>query len=231
MIGNEIKTVKFFSENAHIQRHREFHEEAQRVFGQYRNRPRGFAFASHLDFFHSGMAKKRGTTSKEPNVRLIIAAGIDQERDGSYENISQVLVVCRLHAKRSAILRKFHFDATVKPNKHQSQPISHMQYCGEMLPVMKNLKYGDEQLKQLYPKVREPRIFFWPMSLALLVDMVFREFGDKEFKQKILPDPGWRKLIRSNEELLLKPFFKECMDTITNADEKRETLAERFYLG
>jgi hypothetical protein len=53
----------------------------------------------------------------------------------------------------------------------------------------------------------EPRLCYFPTSLALLINVVLIEFPND--KNKILVDSmEWRSLIRSNEDLILTPFFK-----------------------
>src|SRR5882757_2475969 len=148
MISNEIKTVKFFSEHSYIQEYPAFHGEAMRSYNQYRNRANGFSFASHFDLFHRGMPgikrSKQFKKKQGSNVRLIIAALVEQKADNTYGNISYALAVCRLvRSKRSSILRKFHFDIPNGATLAKSHPSCHLQYCGEMLQVMGALDYRD----------------------------------------------------------------------------------------
>lgn len=230
MIVNEVETVKFFTRNPLIQAHVNFYGEAQKVFGQSSHNSRGFSFASYFDLHHRSMlgSRKRMDVNK-PNVRLIISALVEQNENLSYGNISYVLAICRLQSKRSSILRKFHFDLSVTTGSRQPQPISHMQYCGEMIGVMNDLGYRETQLKQLHPKIREPRVFFSPMSLALLVDMALREFADDSFRSKFLGSPEWKNVIRANEELVLKKFYEKCFQIIDKGDRNRPTILDEFY--
>jgi hypothetical protein len=236
MVENEIRTVKFLSEDSFIKKYERFHGESKRSYEQYRSRGRGFLFASHFELFHSGMpgTKKlqRFRVNQTSNVRLIISALIEQNDDGSYGNISYALAVCRLRSKRSMILRKFHFDivANTSGARRQPHPISHLQYCGEPLPIMDKLGYRVEQLSQLHTKMREPRLFFSPMSLALLLELTVREFGDQKFREFLLKR-DWRNLVRENEALLLKPFYEKCAKVVSKADDKRNLLADEVYLG
>lgn len=231
LIKNEIETVKFFSQNTFIQSHVAFYNEAKRVYAQHGQGSRGFSFASYFDLFHAGMPGNWCRSQETSNVRLIVAALIEQKQDLSYGNISYALGVCRLRSKRSSILRKFHFDVATSLSRRQPHPICHIQYCGEMLNIMSNLGYRDEQLQQLHTKVREPRVFFHPMSLALLVDMALREFPDEMVHKNILRSPEWRNLIRRNEDLMWKKFFETCYQTINSNVPNRPTVSDKFYLS
>ncbi len=55
----------------------------------------------------------------------------------------------------------------------------------------------------------EPRLFYFPMSLALLINIVLMEFPDNKNKEFIATDE-WRSVIRKNENLILRPFFEAC---------------------
>jgi hypothetical protein len=81
-------------------------------------------------------------------------------------------------------------------------------------------------LQHLYPWLSEPRIFFGPMSLALLIDMALHEFPDDRSK-KFRASSEWQSLVRSQETLVLQPFYQKCVDVIG----KNQTLADEFYIN
>jgi hypothetical protein len=85
------------------------------------------------------------------------------------------------------------------------------------------------QLDQMHARLSEPRIFFCPMSLALLIDMALREFPDQD-STKFRADSYWRGLVRDQEALVLRPFYGKCLDVITDTKGDGQTLAEAFYV-
>jgi hypothetical protein len=168
---------------------------------------------------------------REPNLRLLVAATIEQQKNSTYGNISYALAVCRIRSNHPSILRKFHFDITASAdrNRRQEHPISHLQYCGGMIPFMGKMGLRQAQLQQMHVKLSEPRIFFWPMSLALLIDMAFHEFPDTK-SAMFRGSPEWRGIIRKNEKLLLRPFYEKCVEVIVDTAKKNRTLADEFYI-
>jgi hypothetical protein len=85
------------------------------------------------------------------------------------------------------------------------------------------------QLSQMHPKLSEPRIFFSPMSLALLLDMTLHEFPDARsitFRRT----PEWRGIVRDNEVLLLQRFYARCAAVIVDNVHENKLLADEFYL-
>lgn len=233
LIANEVNTVKFLSENAFIKEHLEFYNAAAQSYAQYRYGLRTFSFGSYLDVHHSEMVKNRnlGTFRPKPaaNLRLMLSGLVELKADKSYGNISYALVVANLQAASINVLRKFHFDVTTGAIRRQPHPRCHLQYCGGLIPVMQQLGYKKTQLEHLHMRLSEPRVFFWPMSLALLIDMALREFPDEKFA-KFVRSPEWQNVIRENEDLLLGPFHEKCVEVISNNERRRKTLAEAFYV-
>jgi hypothetical protein len=204
----------------------------------------GFEFASHLDVFHSEMPRVKGPTisrkNRNPNIRLILSARIKQATKKSYGDlITYALAVCRIRstnpdptksATQPLILRKFHFDIAFPSKTHrQEQPISHLQYCGTMIPFMKRSGYPEYQLRQMHSKLSEPRLFFWPMSLAPLLDIAFREFPDNR-SRNFRATKEWRGLLHESERLIMRPFFAKCVNLVDNPGPTFSTLSEAFYI-
>lgn len=199
----------------------------------------GFDFESYFDTWHAHMPGRRigyrGGREPASNVRLFVAARIGA-KGREFTSVSYCLSVCRLRpahpSPRLSILRKFHFDVATaeKATRRQQHPRCHLQYCGSMLPLMRDLGCTQGQLDQMHPKLSEPRIFFQPMSLALLIDMAMREFPDdasKRFRQ----NHNWRGLVRAQEALVLRPFYSKCVSVIDDHGEDNQTLADAFYVG
>lgn len=239
LISNEVETVRFLSENTHVGEYPDFINAARRSYAQFIDGSKRFEFASSLEVFHKGLPGgpkiwKSSRPSEPPaNCRLVLAALIETEDDGTFGNVSYVLAVCRVYpgSTRSSILRKFHFDFAPKAfnTDRQPHPVFHVQYCGELFDGMATMGYRPEQLNQLHTKVREPRILFTPMTLALLIDMSIREFSNPTLI-KLRDSPEWKNIVRKNELDVLKPFYEECVRVITSNEKKRTLLAESFYL-
>ena len=157
-----------------------------------------------------------GFGGSRPNTRLTISSLI--ELNGKkFTNVSYCLSVCKLKSALPAtpanIFRKFHFDVTVVD---EGAP-----YRGNPTPnVTSNTAYisplhGDgwlhqPQLDRIHPWLSEPRIFFWPMSLALLIDMALHEFPDQN-SAKFRADDNWRGLVRRQEALICAPSMKNVL--------------------
>ncbi|MDQ1639791.1 MAG: hypothetical protein QOF62_3130 [Pyrinomonadaceae bacterium] len=245
LIHNERNALDYLVGDPYIAgEHSRFLNDAVQYRRQYGEARRGFRFFSYLDVYHGQMPSsrpRRGTGWKRsPNIRLIIAALIDQQDADSYSNISYSLVVCRIRSRvdgatvghpRLSILRKLHFDmvANAAAVRQQPHPLSHLQYCGEMIPLMRNIGLRDEQLLTLHPSLSEPRLFFWPMSLALLIDMALHEFPNVE-SAKFRAKTEWRRRIRDSEALLLRPFHQKCVDIIATGQDRDLILADEFYV-
>lgn len=228
LISNEFKVLDYLSGDPYIaDKHSVFLNDAKRYCTQGRRPTSGFQFQSYLDVYHSEMPRIR---KQEPNLRLVVAVIIERENVSLYGNISYVLVVCRIRSKHPSILRKFHFDINsgTDPNRRQQQPMSHLQYCGGVFPYLGKLGLQKAQLQQLHMKLSEPRIFFWPMSLALLIDMALHEFPDPR-SEKFRATSEWRGIIRASEKLLLKPFYEKCVEVIVDTGSLNRTLADEFY--
>ena len=138
-------------------------------------------------------------------------------------------MVCRQDDSKLQILRKFHFDAVAHadPNRNQTHPVFHLQYCGSLLPYLTDLGCTQEQLHEMHSWLSEPRILYWPMSLALIVDLTFREFPS-DAGRRFRTDPRWQSIVRNNEALLLCKFHNCCLNIIKG---DKQTLAEVLYLN
>jgi hypothetical protein len=234
---NELGTLDLLSNDPYFAaEHGQFVADASAAYAQYSHRSRGFRFESLIDVSHKEM---RGAKSIDPatgrpkvNLRLLIGSLIDQKPNNAFENISYFLVVSRIGSTPPTVLRKFHFDITPSAagTRRQSHPLSHLQYCGKLTKRMEKLNYRPEHLKHMHYELSEPRVFFWPMSLALLIDLTLREFAEMSsytFRQ----GAGWRNLVRRDEVLVLQKFHEECLAIIRNVASNRPTLSESFYVN
>lgn len=241
LIKSELDVLDHLRTDPYIKlKHSDFARHANAYFQRNQNsRSSGFEFVSYFDVFHAAMHRTQGVNRKQakpnsdPNTRLLLAVRIELEKQ-VFRNVTYCLTVCRIRSRRHTILRKFHFDVTVdgekSGNRIQHHPICHLQYCGEMVPKMAEMGCSSAQLDQMSPWLSEPRIFFWPMSLALLIDMALREFPD-EHSKKFRSSNEWRGIVRKQEKLILQPFYQKCVDVIHDTKGNSRTLADEFYIA
>jgi hypothetical protein len=242
LIKSEQSVLDYLRRNPYIkEKHPQVATDAENYFPRNKGSDSGFQFNSYFDIWHASMRSRKAAVphkvKPKPNARLTVSALIEVLKN-SFANVTYCLSVCRIHttspSARLTILRKFHFDVTVAsalaPHRLQQHPQCHLQYCGEMVPYMATVGCRSTQLEQMHPWLSEPRFFFWPMSLALLIDMALHEFPDQD-SAKFRSDSHWRGLVRKQEELILCPFYEKCVEIIRDTKEENRTLADAFYVG
>jgi len=133
-----------------------------------------------------------------------------QTNSDAIENMSYCISVFEGTNEPIKMLRKFHFDyVTVRSDRRQAHPRFHLQYCGGFLPAMSTLGISEEIIEPLWPNVNGPRIFFRPMTFALLMNIAFYEFPGGEI-DNIRKRGDWQNIVRENEKQILKPFYERC---------------------
>lgn len=240
--ASELSVLDFLRNNTYInERHPQVAIDANTSYPSNKRSCSGFEFHSHFDMSNESMRSNReahgGQDRPESNARLIVSVLIRAEKN-AFQNVSYCLSVCRIESgppvPRLTILRKFHFDVAVASkaagHRRLPHPRCHLQYCGEMYPYMAKLGCSENQLDEMHPWLSEPRMFFWPMSLALLIDMALHEFPDQG-SAKFRADSYWRHLVRSQERLVLRPFYEKCIEVIADARGQKRTLADAFYIS
>ena len=219
LIENEAKTLNFLKDNPYFcQEHQQFANDAHMVLGQI-GCQRSFQFGSYLDLTHS-----------DRPMRLFLEgrAVPTGPKSKAYDEITYGLVVCRRRERRLAILRKYHFDVALPRGKsRQKKFLFHLQYCGGLSPYLGQQGLTEGQIVPMHYRLSEPRLFFWPMSLALLLDGVLHEFPDIK-SAKFRQTGEWRDIVRMNESLLLGPFCQKCADIIFDRPRQRQLLADVF---
>ncbi len=233
-----MSVLDYLRGNPYIkEKHPQVARDATNYYTRNRNGRSGFEFHSYFDVWHAPMDRRKAggeiQGKRKPNVRLTVSARIELNKN-ALTNVTYCLAVCRIRSTRVIILRKFHFDVAVgssaSERRSQRHPRFHLQYCGEMVPYMATIGCRETQLGQMHPWLSEPRIFFWPMSLALLIDMTLHEFPDQG-SAKFRADSYWRGLVRSQEALVLRPFYEKCIEIIVDRNGENRTLADAFYVG
>lgn len=198
-LKNEAKTVKFLKDDPEIAKHfTRLYSDANSWYSQnYKQIEKKnlskFLFESEIDVLLDG----------REGICHIGAVLI--EKSGQFDLMSYYLALCE--AGNTSLIRKYHFDyARADKQYRQAPPVYHMQYPGELSGRLKGLQIVDNQL---HPWLSEPRLSFTPMSLALLLNIVFKEFSS-EVSKKIVERGEWRDLIRNNEDTILKPYYQNC---------------------
>ena len=139
--------------------------------------------------------------------------------------------------KANHLIKKFHIDFIGTPSMGRPplHPIFHLQSPGELSPTLKTHGIKDTHLE---PSLSEPRMCCAPTTLALLTDLLLREFGGANVSAltKITKESFWRSLIKKNEELVLRPYFQACsrfFDDRENSKppEKGQMFSQDFVYG
>lgn len=219
LIANEAETLNFLKDNPYFrQEHPQFASDAGVVQGQIGSQ-QSFQFESYIDLEHDGKP-----------MRLFLGGLVapNGPKSKSYAQITYSLVVCRRRARRFPILRKYHFDVALPTAvSHRRKFLFHLQYCGTLSPYLCKQGLTDAQIKPLHPLLSEPRLFFWPMSLAMLLDAVLHEFPNIK-STKFRQTREWRKIVRANETLLLRRFLQKCADITSDKLREHQLLADVF---
>jgi hypothetical protein len=159
-----------------------------------------FAFATHWDVDYP-----------LANCRLFVGAIIRRESNrDKILSMSHYMCVGEGRESVKRLLRKFHFDYVTEGEHRSSRhPRFHLQYGGKLPPAMQACGVQDKHIEPLLPSVEGPRIFFWPMTIALLMNTVFYEFPTIETNE-IRKTSEWVSLVRENERAVLVPFYELC---------------------
>jgi len=132
-------------------------------------------------------------------------------KDGALECVSYFFTISEEIDGKHKVLRKFHFDYTNPANeRRRPQPLFHLQFPGELPSWMEDCY----KIDHLDPKLSEPRILYFPMSLSLVLHIAFSEFQD-EYTDKIIKDGGWLGLVRADQKMLWKPYMETCLEHIS----------------
>jgi len=127
-------------------------------------------------------------------------------------HLSYSVLICQDASPSKRVARKFHFDfepATMR-NVAESKPTFHLQLCGELSKHHEIEGYTENDISHLLPSWSQPRVPAQPMSLALVLNWLFIEFGCEAPVRDVRLNPRWRSLVREAERSVLKPYFEAC---------------------
>jgi hypothetical protein len=178
----------------------------------------GLAFATHWDL-----------ECPLPNCRVFVGAIVRRESNrDKILSMSHYMCVSEGRESVKRILRKFHFDYVAEgAHRNNMHPRFHLQYGGTLPAPMQACGVQDEHIEPLLPFVEGPRIFFWPMTIALLMNTVFYEFPTIETNE-IRKTSEWVSLVRKNERAVLVPFYELCSQF---AGKNAFVFSEKIYVN
>lgn len=154
--------------------------------------------------------------------RVVVGANIR----GSKDINSYYLAIC--DAKEEQIIRKFHFDFALPDIKTlQRVPTFHLQYGGKSTQYIKDKNWNDDKIDSW---LSVPRLSFMPMNLALLLDLIFCEFTNKDAKN-IHEDSRWRTLVLDNEKFLYFHYLTNIHTHMQSSRYNNKYLLRDLYYG
>ena len=215
LIENEQTTLKFLMDSAFIlEKYPELARDARNAF--FKNAAdRSFSFESHIDVSHDGYRR-----------RVFVGGLLSLDATGCYDDVSYYLMICRDIVIPSYVLRKFHFDVALPgKSRRRLHPLFHLQYCGKLSPRLTGLGFSIEHLEKW---LSEPRLWYTPVSVALLLHCLFREFRD-EVSHKLSQRKEWLELVKANENLVLRPYFQNSFEFFSNKEKKTKLFMDFLY--
>ena len=198
-----------------VNRHYSFLSEAIKNPGKV-----NFYFESEIEINLS--PKKSKNRIGIANISVEIVTKKDELKKISYN----LAIIDKSH-NPSRILRKFHFDYDPPDSGHRyPHPVIHLHYGGKL---SKKLEDQGLTVDHLNIDMDKPRLGYFPLSLALLINLVLVDFPDEK-SIKLSGTPEWRNLIRKNEKIVLEPFFTNCHRFFSNKN-KEKLFVNDFYYG
>jgi hypothetical protein len=131
-----------------------------------------------------------------------------------------------------SVARKFHFDfePAAARNVAESKPTFHLQMCGELSEHHRGAGYSDGDINHLLPSWSQPRVPAQPMSLALVLNWLFIEFGCEAPVRNARANPRWRSIVREAERSVLKPYYEACSTFLSlSANDEESFISKRIY--
>jgi hypothetical protein len=135
------------------------------------------------------------------------------------------VLICQDPYPSKHVARKFHFDfepASLR-NAAESKPTFHLQLCGELSKHHESEGYTEDHIGHLLPSWSQPRVPAQPMSLALVLNWLFMEFGREAPVRDARLNPRWRSLVREAERSVLKPYYEACSNFLTSRGKDDES--------
>ena len=153
-------------------------------------------------------------------------------RDDEIAQLSYSVLIGKDASPSTTVARKLHFDFEPANTRNvtEAKPTFHLQMCGELSPHQKLCGYTEADIAHMLPGWSTPRIPSSPMSLALVLNWLFIEFGHEPTIRNARLDPDWRKQVRQAEKEVLKPYFDSCSEFLGKAANDDESFtAKHLY--
>jgi len=222
-LRNELETLRYIKDSSMFEKH--YNQLSRDATVKYfklhssMKKLQSFNFVSEIDIC---LDRKSSRTGK-----AVIGADVEINSE-HYEKVSYFLAICEDKNPQSRLVRKYHFDYDLyDPKGRQPHPVFHLQYAGKLSAYLDTLNLDHAHIDSW---LSEPRLFYMPMSLALLLNLVLKEFNT-EVTQKIIESSEWRQVIRKNEELLLAPYFKSCHNYMAGFGNSNNLLTTDYLYG
>lgn len=157
---------------------------------------------------------------------------VPAQRGDEIAQLSYSVLIGQDASPSMSVARKFHFDFEPVQfrNVSESKPTFHLQMCGELSEHHEMAGYTEEHISHLLPSWSQPRVPTQPMSLALVLNWLFIEFGAEVAVKDARLNPRWRSLVREAEREILKPYYQACFDFLSaRANEDESFFARQIY--
>lgn len=214
LLSNERGTLKFLMDHAF-----DFPDLLTGAREAYFRNNTGplFEFESHIDVEHEGQ-----------RLRVWFGVTILVNSGRGYDNVSYYTAVCYNATGSGNILRKFHFDLALQGRaRRRPHPLFHLQYCGGLSRRLLDQGYSVDHMDKW---LSEPRLWYTPMSLALLLHCMLREFSD-ETAFKFSNKTEWQMLVKKNEDLILRPYFEKSSEFLRTEERKTKLFTDSVYVS
>ncbi len=159
------------------------------------------------------------------SIKIWVGANYSTEPKccNQFKEFSYFMAITREEEGVPVVLRKFHFDYDA--SDCDFTPTFHLQYGGELCRKMDDINCSHERV---YPWLSKPRLSFFPVSLAIILHIVFCEFCESDEATRLIERLEWRNLLRANEKLILADYYKQCDNYVSSRDD-RKLVFDLFY--
>ncbi len=159
------------------------------------------------------------------SMKIWVGANYTTKRKfyNQFEEFSYFMAITREEKGVPVVLRKFHFDFDA--SDCDIIPTFHLQYGGELCKKMDDINCNQERV---CPWLSKPRLSFFPVSLAIILHIVFCEFCESDEAKELTERLEWRNLLRANEKLILAEYYKQC-DSYANSKDNKKLVFDLFY--
>jgi hypothetical protein len=222
----ELRTLSFLGKNSRIRNiSPEFMRHADQASTVLRGRRKAIFGSRGRDEIQMIDFEASFDSAPVGNKTYRVHFGADvRVRASQFSQVSYFIAV----AENGSLFRKVHFDLAQEPGARPPlKPSLHFQIGGELSNGLKS-QYSEETYSTaLQPGLSEPRIFFFPVSLAFSFLILVRDFRALDFTE-LCGDQEFRKLMLSCEEKLLTKFVTELKSRLSDSRNK-ESIFLTYY--